>query len=202
MNKLTLKLRSGVSVACLLGLAATVSGQGALAGDWAGFYVGVNAGMASATVDFSSDSEGSGAGMVLGGYVDFNVVSGTTIYGVEADFGLSTLRINGGYEDLTIESMASIRGRLGMTFDDMHVYATGGYGMLGMTAGSSDGPAPANLAAPVIGVGIEMFLKNSASVRVEALQYLTNGDGVSGFDDNVDFRSNVTIFRIGYTLHL
>jgi outer membrane immunogenic protein len=94
--------------------------------NWSGFYVGAVGGYGSeATSDSSAIKGGFG-----GGTVGYNYQFGTYIVGVEADgaFGdiSSTASLGGITATAKVDSLVTVRGRVGAAFDQILVYGTGG----------------------------------------------------------------------------
>jgi outer membrane immunogenic protein len=154
---------------------------------WTGFYIGGQVGYGWGTVSSSStDARGVTAanvsanpsGILGGGHVGYNYQISQFVFGLEADAngsseGASVLNPNTGFTGFgSKEFDASIRGRLGIAFDRILVYATGGgeYGdfRLGNTspAGATEVHYPDHFGWTV-GGGIEYAIDNNWSVRAE-----------------------------------
>ena len=104
--------------------------------NWSGFYVGAMGGYASSTssddvvvggVNLTPDMKGGFAG----GTVGYNWQTGQFVFGLEADAAWADIS-----SDVTafgvswgskIEALGTVRGRVGMAFDTVLLYATGGY---------------------------------------------------------------------------
>lgn len=124
-----------------------------VAPSWAGFYIGINAGVAWNHAAFAEVGDNAGnnfmavvvgqdfwkphkAGFTGGGQIGYNFQSGNVVYGLEADFnGVSnkssaiinfpiTLAPVNASTQLTW--MATARGRLGVTLSPTLLYVTGG----------------------------------------------------------------------------
>ena len=122
--------------------------------NWSGLYGGVNAGYgdgtAKTTVENSYGTSTNGGygdqsksfdstGGIGGGQIGYNVQNGRVVFGVEADldasrhFGNSHKHPGFGYAPLStakgkgeLNYGGTLRGRVGYTFDNALVYATGG----------------------------------------------------------------------------
>jgi outer membrane immunogenic protein len=105
--------------------------------NWSGFYIGAHAGggWSNKCFTFGGDSDGchDGDGWLGGGQVGFNLQSGQFVFGVE--FSGSWADINGSHNALLtpadtysadINTILMLTGRVGMTFDRMLLYVTGG----------------------------------------------------------------------------
>jgi outer membrane immunogenic protein len=147
---------------------------------WAGFYAGIHAG---GSFGDGLDAEvGSEEGEILeidnafvgGVQVGYNwQTSRNLVLGVEAALGL----LNDDVEDVDItDYLASVRARLGYSFDRTLVYATGGVAFLGY----SDEIAPLfddDVATGfVVGGGIDHKLTDKISIGVEGLYYNFSSD--------------------------
>jgi outer membrane immunogenic protein len=156
---------------------------------WTGVYIGANAGYASAMFD-ETVSGGSGAssanipGFVGGGQVGANYQMGGIVLGFEADFDWSstTKSITAGIASGTeqIPWVATFRGRAGITFDRLLVYATAGAAETEFNSAvnvSAVGSANTTVTRPawIAGGGLEFAITNSVSARVEDL-YLDAGN--------------------------
>lgn len=110
--------------------------------NWTGFYIGAQVGYAwgdNSTREFTDATglptgfvQGFNAdGVVGGGHVGYNWQFGQFVFGLEGD--LEAADVNGGYRlgnlngtDFRIDAQASIRGRLGVAFNNSLLYVTGG----------------------------------------------------------------------------
>lgn len=110
--------------------------------NWTGFYIGAQVGYAwgdNSTREFVTATgaptgfvQGFNAdGVVGGGHVGYNWQFGQFVFGLEGD--IEAADINGGYRlgnlngtDFRIDAQASIRGRLGVAFNNSLLYVTGG----------------------------------------------------------------------------
>jgi len=148
--------------------------------NWNGYYGGMHAGIGGGSMyNASTCCTKLLQGGVVGLHVGRNwVVSGNILWGIEAD--ISAANIQGGTHDdpVSVDLMASIRGRLGMTFDRTLVYITGGGGLLTGRAATSTGGKDKRITnfRGVVGGGVEYALTNQFLVRTEGLVYLgSNG---------------------------
>ncbi len=170
---------------------------------WAGFYVGGNIGYGQSRFDFSScpticQHKGSGpVGGLQGGY---NWQAGRIVWGVEGDVSAANFETgDGDYVRANVDLLASIRGRLGIAFDRVLVYATGGGGYVHAKGAGSTTPLTwrhADLFRPVVGGGIEYALTNTFTVRGEALGYLGKQSFLASTDDTATVK-DIWIARIG-----
>lgn len=162
---------------------------------WEGFYAGVHLGGGSSS--WSGIQEGNDAvnfvglvgdlkpkGFVGGGQIGFNAISGNFLFGVEADFSYTDWDDRyadpGDLNDFItadVDWLASIRGRLGYTFDRFMVYGTAGVAFVDATFTAFDatsgvaGSASFNDVGFVFGGGGAFALTESLSFGVDALYY-------------------------------
>src|SRR5262245_32818956 len=98
---------------------------------WTGLYVGAHLGYAFSDIDWQEkgfDGSHSADGAVAGGQIGYNIQMGRLVYGIEAD--ISGTGIDGGNSCCghTVNYLASVRGRLGVTGHENRTlfYATAG----------------------------------------------------------------------------
>jgi outer membrane immunogenic protein len=159
---------------------------------WRGAYAGVHAG-------FGED------GAVGGGQIGYNWQSGRIVYGVEADFSLSSIEEEesvclGGacaFASASLDWLATFRGRVGyLVSPGVLAYATAGFGVASWSAeagASVPGLPPVRVQSDgtesdfVLGLGIEGKINETMTARLELL----------GFDD-----FDVDIIRAGLNFKL
>lgn len=123
--------------------------------NWAGFYIGINAGVAWNRAKFTDLGDQGGtayafpvgttfwspnkAGFTGGGQAGYNFQTGNVVYGLEADinwvnskasFSAPAPNFGGGVTAVAsskLEWMATVRGRLGVTLSPTLLYVTGGW---------------------------------------------------------------------------
>jgi outer membrane immunogenic protein len=147
---------------------------------WTGFYVGTHVGYGWTDIDWSEtppiDGTHDGSGWLAGGQIGYNWQSGRLVYGLEAD--ISKTWIDGGNAccDHSINWLASVRGRAGITaFDNRTLfYVTVGAAWADIDY-SSIGTHSDTHFGWVAGAGIERALTPNLSARIEYLYY--------GFDE-------------------
>lgn len=175
--------------------------------DWTGFYAGAHLGYrwgGGYRDEFNSFYDTNG--VIAGPYAGFNWQFQRVVAGIEADWGwtsnsLSATNFNPGFS-ARLNSLGSLRGRLGVTFDRFLVYGTAGVAFASQTYT----PIPAINTAPatrlhagwVAGVGVEAMLTPNLVARVEYLRAdpgsRTYDIGLGGFRANVQ---PVNIVRLG-----
>lgn len=137
---------------------------------WAGFYIGGNAGAAFFDEDDNGGGDDSDDTIFIGGvHVGYNRQAGNIVYGIEADVNFAD----------DIDYLASVRARLGFTYESALIYATAGYAFGEDDVTEVDGF--------VGGVGFEKKLRENVSVGLEGLYYALEADENVIGDDEVDF---------------
>jgi len=163
------------------------------ASDWSGFYLGLHGGYGWADlnddddegIDIGDDADLSGP--VFGGQVGVNWQYNWAVFGIEADGTWSGINDE---EDFDVDTdddeeefgygwLASLRGRLGVGFDRILLYGTGGLGFGEFEDGdiTSDDEDDVDFGW-VAGGGAEFLLTQNVSVGAEYLHY--------EFEDTID----------------
>lgn len=216
MNKLALAAVSllfvGSASAADLPVRAPVAAP--VAPSWTGFYVGLHAGWAfdsqrATTTSVTTDLLGlptshslNHSGPVYGAQGGYNWQFANWLIGIEGDFsgvnvkGTSSANVipnvtpvlprGNANVSSEIEWLASIRGRLGMTYSSHLVYVTGGVAWAGLSYGGTYAVvtpfrASAAIAAKdtpmgwVVGGGFETMLLGNWTIRGEYLYYRFDG---------------------------
>ena len=186
-------LRGGVSataLALVLCGAARADDFSSAAYRWDGFFIGGHLGYAEAD-DYWFDSENGNArndGNLMGGLqAGYNWQSGDIFWGLVAD--ASAVGLEGGdvdYIQAEVNFLGSVRARLGLSFQDILIYGTGGIGLVTGDAASSTNPNDRDgfeEAVYVVGGGAEFALDNRLSVGGEVLYFGETGE-FEGHEDN------------------
>lgn len=182
---------------------------------WSGPYIGVHAGGASSSIDWTysvagttADHDGDGAfGGLQAGY---NFRSGGLVWGVEAD--ISAAGISGSTPcpnpsfscDSDIRWLGSVRLRAGFTTGNVLIYGTGGFGF-GRVEISTTHPvvgtngSERNETGWTAGGGAEFLVDRNWSIKGEYLYY-DLGAGTYTVDNNLKVRADTTIHtgKIGF----
>lgn len=151
---------------------------------WSGFYAGGQLGFNMTNYDvtltpgpsqFSINTSSLSGGVFAGLNAS---VTQNIILGAEADLTLmnnaGSRLINGGrfYGDSDV--MGSLRGRLGMTFDQFMIYGTAGAALAGIDHGGPFGRIGKSRLGFTVGAGVEANLTRNVFARIE---YLFTGFG-------------------------
>jgi outer membrane immunogenic protein len=196
---------AGIAIAPLMGMALAPAANAAdmrlkappapppvAAPSWTGCYIGVNVGGASQRSQFNEPEESdfavisgdnSAGSLIGGGQIGCNYQTGTFVFGLEGDYsGLS--KPSGLYFSIPgdtnsygshISWMATVRGRVGVTFGDGSnlLYATGGAAFTHVNASALVAPSSFDYSASrtgwVVGGGYEKMLTPHVIIGVEGL---------------------------------
>ncbi len=160
--------------------------------DWSGAYVGghVGYGWGGATNDYwdpgllawATDGDISYNSLVGGLHIGFQQQFSSLVAGVEADFSLSRYKgddsmVAGRINEIAINSMGSLRGRLGVVADKLLIYGTAGLALAQFEKTDLHGGVPANAqwaGGWVAGGGAEMALDSNWVIRAEYLHTRLN----------------------------
>jgi outer membrane immunogenic protein len=191
---------------------------------WQGFYIGINGGAVWHRATFSAQDNAappnfasgkiSTTGAAFGGHAGFNLQSGNVVYGIEAD-GSWVDASGSGFAGppnqqwtTKLSWLATIRGRLGLTFSPTMVYVTGGFaaGRVTNSLPTQFGGFPSNRETRsgwTVGGGVEHMLTPHWLIRAEAL-YVDLGDttvqGFLGSGYTARFANKVMVARGGVSL--
>jgi outer membrane immunogenic protein len=176
--------------------------------NWTGLYIGGHIGYGSAKFEFNTGIDsGSRSSLIGGGQLGFNWQAGSVVWGLEGD--VSGASFSAGRQVSTIgakvDLLASLRGRLGLAFDRILVYGTGGVGYVHGKAGAQTLGTVLTLnfgsSRGVVGGGVEWAASNNLTFRIEALDYL----GSTSFDLGGDVNNNIRdiwVTRVGASYKL
>lgn len=190
--------------------------------DWRGFYIGGHFGWgeSNSSTTFGADTIKTNPSGILGGvHIGQNWQNNTFVYGWEADISGTGWRASaGGFSDAgrgyntKHKLLASLRARLGMTFDRTLVYATGGLAytqatFLGFSPGGTLNGAKLSKFGGVLGLGIEWRQNRNFSWRLEGLSYIFNAQHINPNHDGpgsppwIYKIKNTNVIRLGGTFH-
>lgn len=156
---------------------------------WSGGYVGGFGAYVWGETDAGSIDADGFAGGLYGGY---NWQTGSWVYGVEADVGLSAAEGTLGAVTVEQDVFGSLRARMGYDFNPFMLYATGGVAATQATLTSGANSDSNTHIGWTAGAGVEGFLTENVTARVE-YRYSDYGDETynlggtaisSGFDDH------------------
>ncbi len=98
---------------------------------WSGIYIGANGGYSFGTTEPAGGTNFTTNGIVAGGTIGGNIQTGAFVFGAEGDFDWDNIKGTpacGGVAGCELKStwLATARGRIGVAFDRVLVYGTGG----------------------------------------------------------------------------
>lgn len=183
---------------------------------WTGLYLGGQIGYAWGTdtvtvIPFGFGTDFTPNGIVGGGHIGYNLQLGQFVAGVEGDIegtGISRSFSPGGViYDTSVSAQGSIRARLGLAFDQVLVYATGGVEIAGfdttVTAITTDQSSQTR-AGWTLGGGIEYAVTPNWSIRAE-YRYADFGDFtqqtpfIFGLASTVNHHETENAIRAGFS---
>lgn len=175
--------------------------------DWSGFYIGGHIGGGKSIIDWTFDPIGTtadheGDGVLGGAQVGYNFQSGAWVFGAEADISASGIEGDTACPNpaFTCSSeaqwLATVRGRVGYSFDNLLVYGTGGLGIGRFEMSTDDGAGVSGSTDKtdtgwVAGAGVEYAFSPRWSVKAEYMYYdfgSSTYEVDGGLDVNVDQR--------------
>lgn len=185
--------------------------------DWSGFYVGAHGGYGwadsdavfsngnPAALDFGLD------GAFIGGQVGYSYVFGNgLLVGVEADYSFANINGSASADiglgttvaTMEIDSMASVRARLGYAMGQFLPYITGGWAWADVDRSASFGNQSANADFDgwTLGAGVDYAITNNWSAGLE-YRYTDFGDETfdfAPFDSIVDLDLHTVSLRLNY----
>jgi outer membrane immunogenic protein len=191
---------------------------------WTGFYIGASAGIISQNTT-ATDTSGAffTAGDTYGvpgnsGLIGINIgynyqFAPNWVIGIEADFAWSGLSNTGSVADggfpsasSKLNSLGTVRGRIGYAFDRALLYATGGFAYGHVQNALNDvfdpafgGSTSSTQTGWTAGGGLEYAFTNNWTARVEAL-YVDLGTSTSGVNNSgctFGFKNRYTLGRLG-----
>jgi outer membrane immunogenic protein len=218
--------RLGAAAILALALPASATAQ-----SWTGFYGGVTGGYgwgtseqtgiippppapppAAPPVIIFDDATLNTRGGLIGGALGWNAQFGAWVFGIEGDYSYASVS---GHSDTCgpvgnscgsrLESLGTVRGRLGGAVNNWMLYATGGWAfgeVSGFSAAKLSGDAM--YSGWTVGAGIETRFAPQWSMKLEYLYTdLGNTDlyqaAVPGFPENVAYKVNTLRIGINYS---
>ncbi|WP_224815587.1 porin family protein [Hasllibacter sp. MH4015] len=196
-------MRLAISSLAIAAALATTGAQAQDAGQWSGFYAGFATNIISPEFDNTAAAlplqEGTGFG-VYGGY---NYALGDNfVVGAEVGFsGPVSFQTSLGNPDFEFDNVINARVRGGYAIGSALVYGSLGYQTVnyGTTAGysSADGSA----SGLVYGIGVEMLLTDTVSVRLDYTSTHMNPDDTSTLSSGAGSQIDANAVGLGVALH-
>jgi outer membrane immunogenic protein len=148
----------------------------ALAYNWSGFYLGVNGGYGWGRSKWDTTDQFNLSGGLVGGTAGYNWQAGKGVFGIETDLDWSGLK---GTTNSTLcplgcttenSWLATVRGRLGYSFQTVLPYVTGGLAVGDIKASTPGFPgASTTNAGWTVGGGLEFALPGNWTAKAEYL---------------------------------
>jgi outer membrane immunogenic protein len=168
---------------------------------WTGFYAGVHGGFGLLDTQGSDGLDGENYRTPIGGaHVGFNYQVGSFVFGLEADVSAINIDedLNLPFADVKADWIGSARARVGYTFDQIMIYATGGGALahaesISNTNGSSDENIHKGY---VLGVGVEVFVSQDWAIGAEYLRYELDEEAYQFATTRVRSQGNFDAFRL------
>ncbi len=209
--------RIGTALATVLAFLLPVAAEAAPPVNWTGPYLGAALGVVDtgSTVDFSdiSDYQFDSTGYLAGLTAGYSVQTGNIVWGVEGDASRGTVKADGDYSE-ALDSLLTLRGRIGVTNGPVLAYATAGLAggqvdySIYRDAGKGVPVAATNsgfVTGPIMGAGVEVAVTPQVSLKTEALVYRLGGLEASGETGKgsytTDYRPEGFVLRSGVNLH-
>jgi outer membrane immunogenic protein len=188
---------------------------------WTGCYIGVQGGFAWQGVNnsfsvtgldpFTAEGDQDGSGGVVGGHVGCNLQTGHWVWGIEGDGEWASIKgddggIGGDTNEFKVRFMASIRGRLGVTWDRTLFYATGGVAFMGARSSVLDPGEQERISDTLtgwtVGAGIEHAFTPNFTARIE-YRYADFGEKdfvfpINGYTERHDIHVHAVRFGLTY----
>ncbi len=177
--------------------------------NWTGFYLGFNGGGAWGTSAWDSTGDFDVSGGVLGVTAGYNWQVGTWVFGVEGDVDWTNIKGHTfAFCGLGCETsnswLATVRGRVGYTFDRFMPYVTGGFALGDIRAHTPflAGKDETNFGWTV-GAGLEIALIGTWTAKGEYL-YVDLGEINCGFacgalpNDHASFSTHMVRGGLNY----
>jgi len=137
--------------------------------DWAGAYVGVNAGYTWGDFDTVPAGSFSGDGALGGFQIGYNKKLGSFVIGLEGDVQASDMDGASGTTATTLNWFCTARGRVGYAFDSTLLYGTVGAAVAGVETNVLGARDEKTLVGLTAGAGVEQALSDRFSVKAEYL---------------------------------
>ncbi|MCA8986658.1 MAG: porin family protein [Planctomycetaceae bacterium] len=181
--------------------------------DWSGFYAGIHTGYSSLSPNSSQFNliQPNSSGSQIGVHLGYNRQHCRWVYGLETDFTLTELDrqvpcFNPAFDCLAASDWnASLRGRLGMTFDRLLVYGTAGisfadyHGFTRFIATGTEFTDSTVMTAPTVGAGVEYALTDRLRMRAE-YRYANYDDFTLGYDIPYTVDPETHTINVGMTV--
>lgn len=168
--------------------------------DWGGFYVGAYGGYNWVTAGVSGSADVDAEGLKGGAYTGFNhQFSNDVVLGVEAIGGLGDISDTAGGTTIDQEWDASVRGRMGLAFEQSMLYGFAGLGATSVEASTVAGTDSQTLTGWNLGAGFETHLTDNLTARLEYgfSDYSAETFNLGGAATNIDLTDQGVLVGLG-----
>ena len=164
--------------------------------NWQGLYLGLNLGYGWGTV---TNTPNRPTGFNGGAQIGYNWQYGQLVYGLETDIQLSGADDTVGTSKFSNSWFGTARGRGGVTFNNVLLYATAGLAYGGLRGEViSGGTEYKTLAGWTVGAGLEVGLTPAWTARAEYLYVDLAGRGYALTGVNNGYEANILRFGANY----
>jgi outer membrane immunogenic protein len=165
--------------------------------NWTGAYIGINGGGGWGRSNYADVEKYDVSGGMIGATVGYNWQFGTWVVGLEGDADWANIKGSGVFAETKNDFLATIRGRLGYSFDRFMPYVTGGLAVGNVKASDIWGFSKDQTNAGwTVGAGVEFAFAPQWTAKIEYL-YVDLGDvDLAGL--KTDFYSNVVRGGVNY----
>lgn len=192
-------------LATLMPAAATDLGTLSNNYNWTGFYAGLHAGYGHAGSKVTGDLSASPSGedFLAGIQAGYNHQRQNWVFGIEGDLNIDfrdtePVAVPGGGLAAKLDFHATVRGRVGYTFDRFMTYGTAGLAFAGTEATYKGDTQQAKHIGVSAGLGIAAALSDRLMLRAEFLHsnYAAAGYRFGNSSAEMDFHTNIA--RAGF----
>ncbi len=189
-----------------LTLAAALAATGASAqdaGQWTGFYAGFATNIISPEFDNTAAMIPLQEGTGFGAYGGYNFALGDNfVVGAEVGFGGPVaFQTSSATPDFEFENQLNARVRGGYAIGNALVYGSVGYQTVQYSAAAGIATADGSASGLVYGIGMEMLLTETVSVRLDYTSTHMNPDDTSTLTSGVGSQIDANAVGLGVALH-
>ncbi len=189
-----------------LTLAAALAATGASAQDasqWTGFYAGFATNIISPEFDNSSTAGPLQEGTSFGAYGGYNYALGDNfVVGAEVGFGGPvSFQTNLGNPDFEFNNQLNARVRGGYAIGNALVYGSLGYQRVEYGAAAGSATADGSASGLVYGIGMEMLLTETVSVRLDYTSTHMNPEDATTLVSGPNSQIDANAVGLGVALH-
>jgi len=198
-------LMSAAAITMGVALFGASQAQAQTAYNWSGFYIGgdIGYGRSNFKSTISQPGESGKAKGLLGGvHAGYNWQMGSFVFGLETDVSIADIKAPISDNHFRTDLLASLRGRLGFTFNQIMIYGTAGGGLVhgkAISSAATNNGKSFSKFRPVVGAGAEWAFNSNFSVRAEFLDYIGKSTSIGGEDSGGNKFGNTWVSRVGFS---